>query len=105
MGHAKTLVAIEDTKLQIHLAEETIKKGLSVRKLEEMVQEIQLQKQKERRPAKKNVKDIYYKTMEEKMRERLGTTVNIKPGKKKGKIEIEYYSNGDLERILEILQN
>lgn len=105
MGHAKTLVAIEDSKLQIHLAEETIKKGLSVRKLEEMVQEIQLQKQKEKRPAKKNVKDIYYRTMEEKMRERLGTTVNIKPGKKKGKIEIEYYSNGDLERILEILQN
>jgi ParB family chromosome partitioning protein len=105
MGHAKTLVAIEDSKLQIHLAEETIKKGLSVRKLEEMVQEIQLQKQKEKRPAKKNVKDIYYRTMEEKMRERLGTTVNIKPGKKKGKIEIEYYSNGDLERILEILQS
>lgn len=106
MGHAKTLVAIEDSKVQLMLANETIQKGLSVRKLEEMVQELHQQKAKTKpTPKKKETKEIYYQSFEERLREKLGTAVQIKPGKKKGRIEIEYYSEGDLERILELLAN
>lgn len=105
VGHAKTLVAIEDPKTQLLLANETINKGLSVRKLEEMVQELHQLKNKAKQTAKKKTtKDMYYQNAEEKLREKLGTSVLIKPGKKKGRIEIEYYSEGDLERILELLE-
>lgn len=105
MGHAKTLVAIEDPKTQLLLANETINKGLSVRKLEEMVQELHQLKNKAKQTAKKKTtKDMYYQNAEEKLREKFGTSVLIKPGKKKGRIEIEYYSEGDLERILELLE-
>lgn len=105
MGHAKTLVAIEDPKVQQWLANETINKGLSVRKLEEMVQDIHRDKKKEKAtPKKKDTKAVYYKNAEERLREKLGTAVLIKPGKKKGRIEIEYYSEGDLERIIEMLE-
>ncbi len=105
MGHAKTLVSIEDPKVQQMLANETIKKSLSVRKLEEMVQELQQQKNKTKQTAKKkSTKEVYFQSVEEKLREKLGTSVLIKPGKKKGRIEIEYYSERDLERILEILE-
>lgn len=104
MGHAKTLVAIEDTKTQIYLANETIKRGLSVRKLEELVKEVQQKGQKEPQKKKKPASNVFYKNIEERLREKLGTSVLIKNGKKKGKIEIEYYSEGDLERILEILE-
>lgn len=105
MGHAKALVSVEDAKVQLWLAEEVMKKGLSVRKLEELVQEVQQKKnQQKQQSKKKGTKDLYYKTIEEKLREKLGTSVLIKPGKKKGKIEIEYFSDGDLERIIEIIE-
>jgi ParB family chromosome partitioning protein len=103
MGHAKTLVGIEDSKIQLWLANEIISKNLSVRKLEELVQEIQNKRQKEKPAPKNRVKEPFYKAMEEKLREKFGTSVYIKPGKKKGKIEIEYFSQGDLERLLEML--
>lgn len=103
MGHAKVIAGIDDDKTQIMLANETVKKGLSVRKLEELVQQLS-QKSKERSKEKKKAeKNLFYKSIEEKLQDRLGTAVQIKPGKKKGKIEIEYYSEGDLERILEML--
>ncbi len=103
MGHAKTLVAIEDKKTQLLLANETIKKGLSVRKLEELVQEVHQKDKKAPVSKKKPTPNVFYKNIEDRLRDKLGTSVLIKSGKKKGKIEIEYYSEGDLERILEII--
>lgn len=103
MGHAKVIAGIEDTKTQILFANETVKKGLSVRKLEELVQQLN-QKTKDRaKEKKKTEKNLFYKSIEERLQVRLGTSVQIKPGKKKGKIEIEYYSEDDLERILDLL--
>lgn len=52
---------------------------------------------------KKRAKDIYQQELEEKLVERLGTKVNLKPKRKGGKIEITYMNNDDLERILEII--
>lgn len=103
MGHAKVIAGIEDAKTQILFANETVKKGLSVRKLEELVQQLN-QKTKDRaKEKKKTEKNLFYKSIEERLQVRLGTSVQIKPGKKKGKIEIEYYSEDDLERILDLL--
>lgn len=102
MGHARALIAVEDHELQWKLASETIAKGLSVRQLEELVQQMNVSRETK---AKKNVKkDKALVQVEERLRNRLGTSVHIKKGNKKGKIEIEFFSQEDLERILELLQ-
>ncbi|RNB83430.1 ParB/RepB/Spo0J family partition protein [Brevibacillus fluminis] len=102
MGHARALIAVEDQELQWKLANETITKGLSVRQLEELVQQMNVSRETK---AKKNAKkDKALVQLEERLRNRLGTSVHIKKGNKKGKIEIEFFSQEDLERILELLQ-
>lgn len=102
MGHARALIAVEDQELQWKLANETIAKGVSVRQLEELVQQLNVSREtKHKKPPKKD-KALFQ--AEERLRNRLGTSVHIKKGNKKGKIEIEFFSQEDLERILELLQ-
>ncbi|MBE3554495.1 MAG: ParB/RepB/Spo0J family partition protein [Thermicanus sp.] len=105
MGHAKILVAVGDPYLQMELVKETINNGLSVRDLEERVQELGSGKKKIRKEVKKREADLYYKGIEERLRERFGTPVSIRPGKKKGKIEIIFLTIHDLERILDKIEN
>lgn len=105
MGHAKILVAVGDPNLQMELVKETINNGLSVRDLEERVQELGSGKKKIRKEVKKREADLYYKGIEERLRERFGTPVSIRPGKKKGKIEIIFLTIHDLERILDKIEN
>ncbi|GAB7388504.1 stage 0 sporulation protein Spo0J [Bacillaceae bacterium] len=102
MGHARSLISIEDEQKKLQLAEEVIKKGLSVRQLEEMVKKVdkKVSRETKRRTVKK---DLMLVQFEEKLRVRLGTSVKIKRGREKGKIEIEFYSQDDLNRILEII--
>lgn len=102
MGHARALIAVEDQEMQWKLANETIAKGLSVRQLEELVQQVNVSREtKNKKPLKK---DKALVQLEERLRNRLGTSVQIKKGNKKGKIEIEFFSQEDLERILDLLQ-
>lgn len=105
MGHAKTLVALGDPKVQMELVKETIEKGLSVRELEDRVQRLGGRKEKPNQPKRKRENDLYYRGIEERLREYFGTSVTVHPGKKKGKIEIMFLSNQDLERILEKIEN
>ncbi|WP_028988429.1 ParB/RepB/Spo0J family partition protein [Thermicanus aegyptius] len=105
MGHAKILVAIGDPHLQMELVRETINKGLSVRDLEQRVQELGSGKKKTRKEVKRREDDLYYKGVEERLREHFGTPVSIRPGKKKGKIEIIFLTIHDLERILDKIEN
>jgi ParB family chromosome partitioning protein len=102
MGHARALLGLKDRDLQKKLAEKTKKEGASVRQLEEWVQHVQQAK-----PKKKKEKAEFhspYKRYEELLRESLNTPVRIRQGKRKGKIEIEYYSERELERLIEFLQ-
>lgn len=105
-GHARTLLPIEDSKLQITLAHRIMDEKLSVRETEKLVRA--LIKENEDKPKEKKKKDdsIFYRDLEEKMKQIIGTKVSIQTKtKKKGKIEIEYYSPEELDRIIELLMS
>ncbi|CAM5798082.1 MULTISPECIES: ParB/RepB/Spo0J family partition protein [Brevibacillus] len=102
MGHARALLGVEKEELQLQLAKEAVKKGLSVRQLEELVKQANVSREtSKKKPLKKEPQLIQ---LEERLRSRLGTSVKIKKGTKRGKIEIDFYSQEDLQRILEILE-
>ena len=97
-GHGRVLLAIEDEKLQAETAQRVIDENMSVRELERLIKNIN-----SIRAEKKREINPYYKDITEKLQEYLGTKVNISNKNNKGKIEIEYYSDEDLQRILEIM--
>ncbi|WP_042169834.1 ParB/RepB/Spo0J family partition protein [Paenibacillus gorillae] len=107
MGHARALAGIKQTAVQKELADMIITHGWSVRQLEEAVQKLEAKESAEEAPAKAKSKnrDPYIESLEESLRERFKTTVKIKHQKDKGKIELQYYSKQDLERLLELLQS
>ena len=97
IGHAKAILAIEGKAHQIEAARKVIKKGLSVRETEALTKKVS-------RPLKvKATKDPQISSLEEKLIRNLGTKVRILHKGKKGKIEIEYYSLDELDRLLDIL--
>jgi len=98
VGHAKALLGIEPIAKQLELFRNTLAHHLSVRQLEEFGTRWQ-PKIRRRRPAE----DPHQKTIEETLRQLLGTKVSLKPRKRGGRIIIEYFSSDDLTRILEAL--
>ncbi|WP_427180478.1 ParB/RepB/Spo0J family partition protein [Paenibacillus sp. TC-CSREp1] len=106
MGHARAIVGVKDESLVKQLAKQSIDQQWSVRELEEAVQQLDRSKTGEAKNKNKlKKKDPFIDTLEESLRERFKTTVKIKHGQKdKGKIELNYYSKQDLERLLELLQ-
>ncbi|WP_139492497.1 ParB/RepB/Spo0J family partition protein [Brevibacillus dissolubilis] len=102
MGHARTLISVENQETQWKLANDTIQHGWSVRQLEEAVKQINnvSRETKEKKVVKKEAGVL---EIEERLQNRFGTAVQINMGSKKGKIEIEFYSNDDLQRIIELL--
>lgn len=104
-GHARALLPIEDFEKQTLIAQKVFDEKLSVRETEKLVRSLQTEK-KEKEKTKKKENDIFYKDLEEKIKSIIGTKVSIhSKSKKKGKIEIEYYSPEDLERILDLLMS
>ena len=107
-GHAKCLLAIKDDKIQKDAADEIIKASLSVRQTEEYIRNLldgKLgAKKKVARKDKEDGRDVEIKYIENTLREIFNTKVLVKDDNNKGKIEIEYYSQDERERILEILQ-
>lgn len=98
-GHARALLTL-DADAQFAIAERIIQDGLNVRQTEAIVQNYGSEKT---RPQKKTVNPMmqkYYKDVENNLSSQFGTKVRICEGSKKGRIEIEYYSKDDLERIL-----
>ena len=104
MGHARALLAVEDDQLKIKIAEEVVKRDLSVRQIEELVKN--LSQPVSREINEKPKKDVFITQFEERLRDCFGTSVQIKvaKGNGKGKIEIDFFTNEDLERIMEIIQ-
>ncbi|WP_046176387.1 ParB/RepB/Spo0J family partition protein [Domibacillus indicus] len=104
MGHARALLGVKPKKKQIEAAQKTAAEGWTVRQLENWIRESKENVSRETKPAKK---DIFILDREEALRERFGTTVQIRQFKsgEKGKIEIEYMSADDLNRILEMLDD
>ena len=105
-GHARALLAIEDLEQQYGAAELIVKNGLSVREVEKLVKSL-LKPAKEKEP-KKEERDLsfIFQDLEERMKSIMGTKVMIhRKDKSKGRIEIEYYSEAELERIVELIES
>jgi len=104
MGHARAVVGIKDPVVIKQLAKQCVENEWSVRELEETVKYLDRKPVETQKPtSKKN--DPYIDHLEESLRDRFHTTVKIKHNKEdKGKIELNYYSKQDLERLLELLQ-
>ena len=100
-GHARTLLALDKESDRLAVAQKIINDGLNVRQVEKIVATMTKEVQKST-PAKtdKNI-EKYFKDLENQISGKLGAKVTIKNGKNKGKIEIEYFSNAELEGILE----
>lgn len=103
MGHGRALLGLRKKDKLGLLVEKTIKEGLNVRQLEQMIQQLNEIVPRETKKPKLE-KDIFIRDQEASLRERFGTPVNIKQSKDKGKIEIEFFSKDDLNRILELLE-
>ena len=100
-GHGKALLRITDKDKQLEIARRIIEDGLSVRATESLAKKIS-EEQNLKIPTKKE-KDIFIVDVEERLRNIFGTKVNISQGKKKGKIEIEYYNEEELNGIVSML--
>lgn len=102
MGHGRALLGLRQKAKLPALVDKIINESLNVRQLEKIIQQLNENVPREtKKPEKK--KDVFIQERENYLRERFGTKVNIKQAKNKGKIEIEFFSNEDLERILEML--
>lgn len=107
MGQAKPLLALEDKSLQRQAAAYIATEKLSARQAEALVKKLLddpffLQHKAEKKEAKQH-DDIFLQDVVNRMQESLGTKVSIHPGKKKSRLEIEFYSEEDLERIIEAI--
>lgn len=100
-GHARALLAISGEKRQLEMAEKIIAEQLNVRQIEKMAKETKAKKKKQ---APLNNYQIEIIQLEERLKTVLGTKVTIQHKNNKGKIEIDYYSNEELDRILSILE-
>ncbi|MDT8862821.1 ParB/RepB/Spo0J family partition protein [Alkalihalobacillus sp. MEB130] len=104
MGHGRALLGLKDKQKLSVLLEKILKEKLSVREVEELVNQLNERVPKETK-RKKVTLSPFLKERQDVLRTRLGTSVSIKPGKKKGKIEIDYFSEDDLERIIQLLDS
>lgn len=100
-GHARAIIPVSDSKVQLDICNRIIQEGLSVRKTEELVSKIG---QPKKRPAKK-AKNANTVHVENELKNLYGTKVNIKEKGKKGTIELEYYNTDELNRLIELLKS
>lgn len=102
MGHGRTLLGLKNKEKLNALVEKVMKEQLNVRQLEQIIQQLNNSVPRETK-KKKPEKDVFIKERETFLQEYFGTSVTISKQKKKGKIEIEFFSQEDLNRILELL--
>ncbi|MBU8637521.1 ParB/RepB/Spo0J family partition protein [Bacillus pumilus] len=102
MGHGRTLLSLKNKNKLAPLVKKIVDEGLNVRQVEKLVQQLNENVPRETK-KKEALKDRVLKERESFLQNYFGTSVSIKKQKKKGKIEIEFLSNEDLERILELL--
>lgn len=103
MGQARTLLGLKDKSNLLKLANRCVKENLTVRQLEKLVSEMNEAKEKKKIPRLMKEKPYYLRESEELLMDKFGTSVAIQEKNGKGKIEIEYLSQNDLTRILDIL--
>jgi ParB family chromosome partitioning protein len=100
-GHAKAILSVQDPKKQLFFCEKIIERNLSVRQAEFLIKPPQSGRRAILKTALASDQNV--KSLEERLQHALGTKVRVQHGKKRGKIEIEYYSLEDLERLSNLL--
>ncbi|KRL99110.1 ParB/RepB/Spo0J family partition protein [Liquorilactobacillus satsumensis] len=105
MGQARTLLALKDKRQLIQLAKKTLAEKLTVRQLEQLITKMNGTAPQKKKEVKKDIATLYYQRSESALRDKFGTKVAIKGNSKsgKGKIEIDYLTTNDFNRILDIL--
>lgn len=103
MGHGRALLGLKKKSKMQQVVQRITDDGLNVRQLEKLIQDINMNVS---RGTKKKAPqtNVFFKEKESSLRDRFGTSVTIKKSKRKGKIEIEFFSQDDLERILDLLE-
>ena len=107
-GHARALLSLDGGGLQLKAAKEIIEKSLSVRETERLVKRMAKEAAGEEKKEKKadDALMLIYQNLEDRMKTIMGTKVSIhNKDKNKGRIEIEYYSEAELERIVELIES
>ena len=105
-GHARTLLGIEDKDQQYNLAMRIFDEKLSVRDTEKIVKDLQKPKKEEKKKEADPQMEVIYQQLEERIKSIVGTKVAIQhKNKNKGKIEIEYYSQAELERLIDLFES
>jgi ParB family chromosome partitioning protein len=105
MGHARALMGLSTVAAQMSVWKKVLKQGWSVRKVEDVVREEQEKGTETKKPESKVTRTPYLMETEDELRAILGTQVKIKPGSRGGRVEISYYSDEDLVRIVELFQS
>ncbi len=104
MGHARALISVENPDQQLYIFQEIINRGLSVRKVEELVRQIEKSGKPKSSSSKKEGISFQYMKIQDDLASKLGTNVKLKLQEKgNGSIEIGFMSDDDLNRILEML--
>lgn len=105
-GHARALLSLENKEAQYQIALKVVDKKLSVREVEKLVKMFGKPKKEEKQKEEEKDLSFIFKDLEERMKQVMGTKVVInKKDKNKGRIEIEYYSEAELERIVELIES
>lgn len=104
MGHVRPLIMVEDPEKQYLLAQKIFNEKLSVRETEKLVKKVLNEKDEPVKEEKEEDFSVFYENLQEQLKQILGTKVTIKhKNNKKGKIEIEYYSQAELEELMEMM--
>lgn len=101
LGHAKLLSGLGDSSLQVLVGRKAASSGMSVRETEEFVRRLV---ERDRSGRRKEGSSLVWQVLEERLRARLQTKVSVKGSTDRGKIEIEFFSEDDLNRLLELWQ-
>ena len=104
-GHARALLSISSPKIRLAVLESIIEKNLNVRQTESLAKQLEKSKPRKKKPIINEQVKAQLEELEDRLSSHLGTKVTLSHNVKKGKIEIEYYGNDDLERILGIITN
>lgn len=104
-GHARALLSISSPKIRLAVLESIIEKNLNVRQTESLAKQLEKSKPRKKKPIINEQVKAQLEELENRLSSHLGTKVTLSHNAKKGKIEIEYYGNDDLERILGIITN
>ncbi|WP_246481736.1 ParB/RepB/Spo0J family partition protein [Natronogracilivirga saccharolytica] len=105
-GHARTLITIEDPKVQDKLLNKAIEEDWSVRQIEDAVRKLDQKKKSRNKLLKeKDQKDVHLMEISNRLRNKYSTRVQIKKKNKGGEIRLEYYSDDDFERLISLLES